>query len=93
MAGPCSYLVAGTRVLESSNQFSTTWICGALGLPDADCPAAMAETNLPSRVMSYGRRTSGEAPGNGRGSATGFPKVKAGCVVTLTDSNWPGPGL
>ena len=41
--------------------------------------------------MSYGRHVEGAAPGNGLGTATRLPKAKAGGVVTLTASHWPGP--
>ena len=49
---PLPLYFVGTRRFSSSNQLRTTWICGAVGVPDSVCPAGIRPTNLPPGVMS-----------------------------------------
>src|SRR4029453_2195796 len=80
----------GTRAFNSSNQCSTTWICGASGAVASFRPASTVPMNrLPSGVMSYCRSGTLKPNRNGPGATTtGFPNANVGCVVTLTTLSW-----
>ena len=69
--------LGGTRARSSSNQLRTTWICGAMGLPDSVCPASMRPTNLPPGLMSTAFATRQEPVWNGLGAISWIPEGKS----------------
>src|SRR5580658_8233347 len=84
----------GARCFTSSNQLSTTWICGGPP-PVCACPAGTTPIKcLPSGRMSYGLTNAGLAVVKPDfGARTGLPKLRLGLVVTLTLPNEAGPGM
>src|SRR5262249_42124671 len=84
----------GTRAFNSSNQFKTTCISGGAAEPDKVFSRAETTPRIrfPSSMMSLFRSIAGPGSSKRTGTGAGTPKLKAGFVVTLTLTNWPGPG-
>jgi hypothetical protein len=81
----------GTRAFSSSNQLSTTRICGAAAAPnESSSDDETTPTNLPSGNTSYALVSSAVLFAiTLAGRFAGVPNVTFGCVATLTAASRP----